>query len=34
MLTDQVSRYDDSNYIDDLYDGAHLAKNPDVNPVI
>jgi hypothetical protein len=25
---------DDSGYIDELYDGAHLAKNPDVNPVI
>jgi len=32
--TSLLRAIDDSGYIDALYDGAHMAKNPDVNPVI
>ncbi len=32
--TSYLRTIDDSGYIDELYDGAHLAKNPPVNPVI
>ena len=32
--TSYLRSIDDEGYIDELYDGAHMAKNPDVNPVI
>ena len=32
--TSYLRTIDDEGYIDELYDGAHMAKNPDVNPVI
>jgi hypothetical protein len=32
--TSYLRTIDDEGYIDELYDGAHMAKNPDINPVI
>jgi hypothetical protein len=32
--TSLLRTIDDAGYIDELYDGAHMAKNPDINPVI
>jgi hypothetical protein len=32
--TSYLRAIDDAGYIDELYDGAHMAKNPAINPVI
>jgi hypothetical protein len=32
--TSYLRTIDDGGYIDELYDGAHMARNPEVNPVI